>query len=99
MFGLTGVSAFCVQKEDCAKGVVFDGLESLYTASLYISAQSILKAINNRTHIFAIGLKMDYSVIKENEQRAEEEKGKWPIDALYTAVVNEFLILCCCTQH
>ena len=83
----------CVQKEDCAKGVVFDGLESLYTASLYSSAQSLLTAINNRTHIFAVGLKMDYSVIKQNERRAEEEKGKW-----YSALANCFVIQCrpCC---
>ena len=55
---------------------MFDGLESLFTASLYNSAHSILRALNNRTHIFAIALKLDYSVVKENEQRAEEERGK-----------------------
>jgi len=65
----------CVQKEDCAKGVVFDGLESSFTHSLHSSALAILKALNNRTHIFAIALKLDYSVVKENERRAEEEKG------------------------
>lgn len=64
-----------VQKEDCAKGVVFDGLESSFTHSLHSSALSLLKAINNRTYIFAIALKLDYSVVKDNEKRAEEEKG------------------------
>ena len=55
---------------------MFDGLESSFIQSVYSSALAILKALNNRTHMFAIGLKLDYSVIKENEKRAEEEKGK-----------------------
>jgi len=62
--------------EDCVKGVVFDGLESLFTPSLHGSAHSILKALNNRTHIFAIMLKLDYNVVKEQEQHAQDEKGK-----------------------
>ena len=61
--------------EDCTKGVVFDGLESSFTHSLYSSAHCILKALNNRAYLFAIALKLDYSVIKENEKHAEEEKG------------------------
>jgi len=64
-----------VQMEDCGKGVVFDGLESSFTSNLYNSAHCILKAINNRTHIFAITLKLDYSVIKTKERRDHEEKG------------------------
>jgi len=62
--------------EDCVKGVVFDGLESLFTATPHSSAHSILKALNNRTHIFAIALKLDYNVVKEQEQCTQDEKGK-----------------------
>jgi len=69
------VDILLVQKEDCAKGVVFDGVESSFTNNAYSSAFSILKALNNRTYIFAIALKQDYSVLKENEKRAQEEKG------------------------
>jgi len=54
---------------------VFDGLESSFTHNAYSSAHCILKALNNRTYMFAIALKLDYSVVKENEKRAEEEKG------------------------
>lgn len=61
--------------KDCHRGVIFDGLESLFTQNVHNSAQCILKAINNRKYIFGVGLKLDYAIIKEKEKEMEAEKG------------------------
>ncbi|XP_062355730.1 hydrocephalus-inducing protein-like [Cinclus cinclus] len=41
-----------LKHEDCSKGVVFDGLESLFTSSLESSLLCVLKAVNNHHHIY-----------------------------------------------
>jgi len=61
--------------KDCHRGVVFDGLESLFTQNIHCSLQFILKAVNNRKYIYAVGLKLDYNIIKEKEKEMEAEKG------------------------
>ncbi|XP_062355739.1 hydrocephalus-inducing protein homolog [Cinclus cinclus] len=48
-----------LKHEDCSKGVVFDGLESLFTSSLESSLLCVLKAVNNHHHIYIVNLHQD----------------------------------------
>ncbi|KAL5021172.1 hypothetical protein ScPMuIL_000327 [Solemya velum] len=59
---------------DCHRGVVFDGLETLFSQNLYSTANSILKALNNRRFIYFVTLKLDFAVLKEKEKKSQEEK-------------------------
>ncbi|XP_078400892.1 hydrocephalus-inducing protein homolog [Cetorhinus maximus] len=73
-----------LQLNDCCRGVVFDGLESTYSPSETYTLTSLLKAINNRCHIYLINLSQEYSALKakekakqeEEEQRAKEQEKK-----------------------
>ncbi|XP_037834213.1 hydrocephalus-inducing protein homolog [Kryptolebias marmoratus] len=60
---------------DCHRGVVIDGLTSLYTHSLSSTLQIILKALNNRKHIYVVNLSDTYAALKarERQQREAEE--------------------------
>ncbi|XP_013867590.1 hydrocephalus-inducing protein homolog [Austrofundulus limnaeus] len=64
-----------LQLTDCHPGVVIDGLKSLYTHSPSSTLQIILKALNNRKHIYVVNLCDTYEALKarENQQRAAEE--------------------------
>lgn len=64
------------QLNDCHRGVVFDGLENLFAQNLYITAHAILRALNNRRFIYFVTMKLDYNVLKEQEKKAEEERGQ-----------------------
>ena len=61
---------------DCQYGVVFDGLQSLFTASISNAANIVLRTINNRKYIFAVTLKFDKEKLKVIEEKRKEEKGK-----------------------
>ncbi|KAK3085440.1 hypothetical protein FSP39_003318 [Pinctada imbricata] len=63
-----------LQLNDCHRGVVFDGLETLFAQNLFIAVHAILRSLNNRRFIYFINLKLDYSVLKEQEKKAEEER-------------------------
>lgn len=65
-----------LQLNDCHRGVVFDGLENLFAQNLYITAHAILRALNNRRFIYFVTMKLDYNVLKEQEKKAEEERGQ-----------------------
>ena len=66
----------CVlQLNDCHRGVVFDGLETLFAQNQSVAASAILKALNNRRFIFFITLKLDYIRLKEQEKKEQEERG------------------------
>lgn len=67
---------FFLQLNDCHRGVVFDGLENLFAQNLYITAHAILRALNNRRFIYFVTMKLDYNVLKEQEKKAEEERGQ-----------------------
>ena len=64
------------QLNDCHRGVVFDGLETLFAQNQFTAASAILKALNNRRFIFFITLKLDYHRLKEQEKREQEERGE-----------------------
>ena len=55
--------------------MVFDGLETLFSQNLVTTCLTLLKAINNRKYIYFVSLKLDYSAMKEQERRAQDEKG------------------------
>ncbi|XP_025115052.1 hydrocephalus-inducing protein-like isoform X4 [Pomacea canaliculata] len=67
-----------LQLNDCHRGVIFDGLETLFSQNYFSTLNAILKALNNRRFIYFCTLKMDFSVLKEHEQlkklKIEEEQ-------------------------
>ena len=65
-----------LQNTDCRKGVVFDGLLSSFALDSLIVASLILKAFNNRKHIFFVNIDMDMEAVFERIGEIEEEKNK-----------------------
>nr|XP_032813560.1 hydrocephalus-inducing protein homolog isoform X3 [Petromyzon marinus] len=85
---LIDILAERLQLSDCHRGVVLDGLETLYAATIASAAHVVLKALNNRRFIFLVDLKQDLASLEANEQatlkkqEAElvqrlEEKKRW----------------------
>ena len=73
---ITSYSCFVFQLNDCHRGIVFDGLETLFSPNLVATATAVLKALNNRKYMFFVTLKLDYNVLKEREKMELIEKGK-----------------------
>ena len=63
-----------LQQEDCCKGLIFDGIDSQFTTGHLTSAAVILRAINNRKHIYFVHLSIDLQVIKERLEEIEQTK-------------------------
>ncbi|XP_066050969.1 LOW QUALITY PROTEIN: hydrocephalus-inducing protein homolog [Chamaea fasciata] len=64
-----------LKHKDCYKGVVFDGLESLFASSLESSLLCVLRAVKNRRYIFVVNMHQDYAswkAKKEAERQKEE---------------------------
>uniref|UniRef100_W5LN16 HYDIN axonemal central pair apparatus protein n=1 Tax=Astyanax mexicanus TaxID=7994 RepID=W5LN16_ASTMX len=61
-----------LQLSDCHCGVVIDSLETLYCCSPSSVLQIVLKAFNNRKHIYVIDLNNNYHAFKA-EERARVE--------------------------
>ncbi|XP_077642562.1 hydrocephalus-inducing protein homolog [Lonchura striata] len=66
--------------KDCYKGVVFDGLETLFASSLESSLLCVLRAVKNRCHIFMVNLHQDYASWQARDEakrkRKEDEREK-----------------------
>ncbi|XP_050835037.1 hydrocephalus-inducing protein homolog [Serinus canaria] len=60
--------------KDCSKGVIFDGLESLFASSLESSLLCVLRAIKNRHHIFMVNLHQDYASWKARDEAERKRK-------------------------
>ncbi|KAH9493176.1 hypothetical protein Btru_021958, partial [Bulinus truncatus] len=73
---LVDIIADRLQLNDCHRGVVFDGLETLFSQNYFTAANAILKALNNRRFIYFVTLKMDYNVLKEQEKKIQEERAQ-----------------------
>ncbi|XP_043935458.1 hydrocephalus-inducing protein homolog [Protopterus annectens] len=71
---LVDILAERLQLSDCHRGVVFDGLETLYSRSLSSTLQCILRAVNNRRYIFFINLKQTYASMNAREKAKREEE-------------------------
>ncbi|XP_064242784.1 hydrocephalus-inducing protein homolog isoform X2 [Passer domesticus] len=74
-----------LKRKDCSKGVIFDGLESLFAGSLESSLLCILKAVKNCHHIYMVNLYEDYASWKargeaerkRKEAEREKEELQW----------------------
>ena len=70
-----------LQQRICYCGVIFDGINSKFTSSVSMTTALILRALNNRKHIFFVQLNMELISICgrlehikfEEKRRAEEE--------------------------
>ncbi|XP_072278793.1 hydrocephalus-inducing protein-like [Pyxicephalus adspersus] len=62
------------QLNDCSCGVVFDGLDTLFARNTPSALHIVLKALNNRKHIYLINLKQDYSSMKAREKAQREQQ-------------------------
>ena len=63
-----------LSQEDCNKGVIIDGIESQFTADSLTSMLLILKAFNNRKHIYCVHLGMDIDAINERLSNIEQAR-------------------------
>ncbi|KAM4733696.1 hydrocephalus-inducing protein homolog isoform 3-T4 [Anableps anableps] len=70
------------QLSDCHRGIVISDLESVYTQCLRSSLQIVLKALNNRKHLYVVNLFDTYDALKkrESQQRQAEEALQREID-------------------
>lgn len=66
-----------LQHTDCKMGVVFDGVESLFTMSAASSVTLVLRAFKDRKFIFFVHLEMELEAIKaRQEEIAQEQRRK-----------------------
>ncbi|KAE8295968.1 Hydrocephalus-inducing protein Hy-3 [Larimichthys crocea] len=72
---LVDILAERLQLKDCYRGIVIGSLESVYTQSVASTLQVVLKALNNRKHIYVVNLSDSYAALKAREraQRETEE--------------------------
>ncbi|XP_052816168.1 hydrocephalus-inducing protein homolog isoform X2 [Mya arenaria] len=71
---LVEILAERLQLNDCHRGVVFDGLETLFAQNQLVAASAVLRSLNNRRFIYFINLKHDYAHMKEQEKKEQEER-------------------------
>ncbi|XP_042653703.1 LOW QUALITY PROTEIN: hydrocephalus-inducing protein homolog [Tyto alba] len=63
-----------LQLSDCYQGVVFDGLETLFTHNTASTLLCLLKAVGNRPRIYFVNLFQDYAALKARETAAKEQE-------------------------
>ncbi|XP_077166200.1 hydrocephalus-inducing protein homolog isoform X2 [Paroedura picta] len=63
-----------MQLNDCYRGVVFDGLETLFARNTPTALLCLLKAINNRRHIYFVNLFQDFAAMKAREKAKQEQE-------------------------
>ncbi|KAK7891948.1 hypothetical protein WMY93_023911 [Mugilogobius chulae] len=68
---LTDILSERFQSSDCRCGIVIDGLKSVFTATVSHTLQVVLKAINNRKHIYVVNMFDSYSAL-QNREKAEQ---------------------------
>jgi hydrocephalus-inducing protein len=62
------------QLSDCNRGIIIDGLETLFAQNYLHAATAVLKAFNNRRYIYCITMKSDYQKYKEQLIKIQNEK-------------------------
>lgn len=60
-------------QQDCKQGVVFDGIESVFTSSPSAALRMILEAIHYRKHIYVARIEMELTEIQERMIRIQKE--------------------------
>ncbi|KAM3920677.1 hydrocephalus-inducing protein homolog [Leptodactylus fuscus] len=80
-----------LQLNDCFHGVVFDGLNTLFARNMSSALHILLKALNNRKHIYFINLQQDYATMKaqDNIKRQQKEQEQLQIQAKEKASMEE----------
>ncbi|XP_069822484.1 hydrocephalus-inducing protein homolog isoform X3 [Dendropsophus ebraccatus] len=80
-----------LQLNDCFRGVVFDGLDTLFARSVSSALHIVLKALNNRQHIYYINLQQDYATMKaqNNARKQKEEQEQLEMQAQEKASMEE----------
>ncbi|XP_069510876.1 hydrocephalus-inducing protein homolog [Ambystoma mexicanum] len=63
-----------IQLSDCYQGIVFDGLDTLFARNMSTALHCLLKAINNRQHIYMVTLHQEYSALKAREKVKTEKE-------------------------
>ncbi|XP_048371298.1 hydrocephalus-inducing protein homolog [Sphaerodactylus townsendi] len=63
-----------MQLNDCFRGVVFDGLETSFARNIPTALLCLLKAINNRRHIYFVNLFQDFAAMKAREKAKQEQE-------------------------
>ncbi|XP_049719569.1 hydrocephalus-inducing protein homolog isoform X3 [Elephas maximus indicus] len=71
---LVQILAERIQLSDCYRGVVFDGLETLFARNGTAALLCLLKAIGNREHIYVINMAQDYAAMKAQEKAKKEQE-------------------------
>ncbi|XP_054435188.1 hydrocephalus-inducing protein homolog [Pteronotus mesoamericanus] len=71
---LTQILSERIQLSDCYRGVVFDGLETLFARNAAIALLCLLKAIGNREHIYVLNMAQDYIAMKAQEKAKREQE-------------------------
>lgn len=61
---------------DCNKGIIIDGLDTLFAQNNLLAATAVLKAFNNRRFIYFLIIKSDYQKYKAELAKLEEVKEK-----------------------
>ncbi|XP_077955507.1 hydrocephalus-inducing protein homolog isoform X2 [Gasterosteus aculeatus] len=69
---LVDILAERFQLSDCHRGIVIDGLESVYAQSAASALQIILKALDNRKRIFVVNFSDSYEALKAREEAQRE---------------------------
>ncbi len=70
------------QLPDCQRGIIIDGLDTLFLQNNLHAATAILKAFNNRRYIYCFTLKSDFQKYKEEMNKIHEEKSKLLINRI-----------------
>ncbi|XP_025031662.1 hydrocephalus-inducing protein-like, partial [Python bivittatus] len=63
-----------MQLSDCYRGMVFDGLETMFARNVISALLCLLKAINNRRYIYFVNLFQDFAAMKAREKSKQEEE-------------------------
>nr|XP_012627881.1 hydrocephalus-inducing protein homolog isoform X3 [Microcebus murinus] len=63
-----------IQLSDCYRGVVFDGLDTLFARNVPAALLSLLKAFGSREHIYVLNMAQDYAAMKAQEKAKKERE-------------------------
>nr|XP_019962004.1 PREDICTED: hydrocephalus-inducing protein homolog [Paralichthys olivaceus] len=69
---LVDILAERFQLRDCHRGVVIDGLKSVYTQSVASTLQVVLKALKNRKRIYVVNLSDSFAAMEARERVLRE---------------------------
>uniref|UniRef100_A0A3B4AWU3 Hydin adenylate kinase-like domain-containing protein n=1 Tax=Periophthalmus magnuspinnatus TaxID=409849 RepID=A0A3B4AWU3_9GOBI len=65
---------FGQKSSDCHRGIVINGLQSAFTATIAHTLQIVLKALNNRKHIYVVNIFDSYSALQSREKAQKDQQ-------------------------